>query len=245
MPEHEQNTAPAPFRVPTRLHHATTRKAPALRTRGADYEAITRSLLAYDRWVLAHDPDPARITSYLAPGSIAERSRRVLFARLQRVHRRFAEIYRGPIRIHIIDDHFADFVSMRVTENVVQQAVVDPRGKIFAKEQYTSPTTYFVLIARGPGRRWYLASIDVAPGRPNVQLTAEVVQPGGDLNNDHLDVGISYDAPGATPSTDNLHPERQAVISIRYVADADFLPIDLNGLCTTPTGEPGYRYARA
>jgi hypothetical protein len=70
------------------------------------------------------------------------------------------------------------------------------------------------------------------------------VQPGGDLNDEHLDVGISYDAPGSGPSTGAEHPERRAVISIRYVADADFLPIDVNGLCTTPANAPGYRYVR-
>jgi hypothetical protein len=243
VPNRDHGVAPAPFRRPSVAHHFTAPTAPPLRTGGTNYEAITRSLLAYDRWVLAHDPNPARISRYLAPGSIAERSRG-RSSRLNLVGRRFTEIYRGPITIHTIDDHFGDVVSLGVTENVIQQAVVDRRGKIIAKEDYTEPTSYVVLITRGAGRRWYLASIDVAPRTPNVQLTAAAVQPGGDLNGQHLDVGISYDAPGSAPHPDDEHPERRAVISVRYVADPNFLPIDVNGLCTTPTNAPGYRYLR-
>jgi hypothetical protein len=238
----ENNRAPNITRAPTAVA-SKPRPAPthpSLANHGTNYRTITRSLLAYDRWAFASHPDPALVNRYIAPGGVLFNNRKTWFASLRVRHRRVVERYIGRPTFSVIDSHFGDFVSLRVVENVVRQALVDQHGHTIDEVRYRQPTAYLVVITRGFRGRWYLVSLELAPKRPNVQLTA--MTPSGDVAGNKVEVGITYTTPGTVGTTQR--PEPRPLFTVRYIADAEFLPIDVRGLCTTDAGKPGYRYVR-
>jgi hypothetical protein len=127
---------------------------------GSDLKQVILSLVAYADWVEAHDPDVALIPRFAAPNSRFEKATRHDFEILARLNRRLYETENGPPEVQIIDAHVSDVASARYRQRLVRQTVIDRRGRVTSKRDFSSPTTaYDILIVRARDGQWRLADV--------------------------------------------------------------------------------------
>jgi hypothetical protein len=136
--------------------------APQIIDAGSDYKAIALSLLQYDDWLSAFDPDPTLIPRIAARGSTFDAAVRNDIGVLQRLDRRYYEVQSGPAVIKLVDQANRA-VTLRYTQRIVVQRVVDRDGKITSEQKFSAPTTsYTILLTQMPDGRWLLADVEPA-----------------------------------------------------------------------------------
>lgn len=140
---------------------ATTPTPPRLNNRGKDFVEIARSLLSFDDWIEAQDPDPALIPQIAAPASTFDRAIRNDVDVLRRLNRRFYEIQDGRDRITVTDRR-ADLAVLHDDQPLRIQRVIDARGVTKSEKKYSLPyTRYTVVIAHMADGRWLIADIEL------------------------------------------------------------------------------------
>jgi hypothetical protein len=130
---------------------------PPLVNTGTDYVAIAKSLLEYTNWLLAHRPDVSLIEEIAPRGSSAYQALAKNLPILRRTHRRLVEEVSRSDEIEVVSVG-TDSVSVRDTQYLTRQIIVDELGAIVSERQKDT-TTYVALLVRN-GDRWYLASAE-------------------------------------------------------------------------------------
>jgi hypothetical protein len=133
---------------------------PPITDRGSNYTAIAASLLQYDDWLGAFDPDPSLIQRIAARGSTFDTAVRHDLAILQRLNRRYYELQSGPAVINVLQAK-DDAVTLRYIQRIIVQRVVDRSGKVTSEQKFSAPTTsYTVVLARVSDGRWLVADVE-------------------------------------------------------------------------------------
>jgi hypothetical protein len=134
---------------------------PPLVNRGTDYVEMADSLLQFDSWIEAYDPDAALIPLVAAPSSTFDRAIRSDVAELNRYDTRLYEVETGRLEIRIADSSKEDVVTLTVVQHVSSQRLVDRSGRVVSERKFPSPaTTYTVLLVELKDGRWALADIE-------------------------------------------------------------------------------------
>jgi hypothetical protein len=137
---------------------------PPITDRGSSYTAIAISLLQYDDWLSAFDPDPGLIPRIAARGSTFDKAVRNDIGVLRKLNRRYYEVQDGPAAIKLLDQT-PDAVTLRYTQRIVLQRVVDRNGNVTSEQKFSAPTTsYTVVLGRISDGRWLVADIEPVPG---------------------------------------------------------------------------------
>jgi hypothetical protein len=138
---------------------------PSIVEAGSDYKEIAVSLLRYDDWLTAFDPDPALAEKIAAPSSKFETSLRHDLGVLTRLNRRLYEIESGPSTAQVLDSK-SDLVTVRYTQHIVVQRVVDRDNRVASERKFSQPTTtYTVLLVRLAPTKWRIADLEEVSSR--------------------------------------------------------------------------------
>jgi len=134
--------------------------APALDDTGSDVAAIAKSLLHYADWLSAFNPDPRLVQGVAAPSSTFDSSVRHDIGILHRLDRRYYEIESAPSEARVLQAR-EDTATIKYTQHIVVQRVVDRNNKVASEQKFTSPTTsYIVVLVRVSSRRWLIADVE-------------------------------------------------------------------------------------
>jgi hypothetical protein len=131
---------------------------PPLINTGTDYEAIYRSLSAYATWLLAHNPDESLVHEAFVVGSaIYDRaSNDVRLASESRTRLVEEEQQLGIEVVSVLPQA----VSLRVTEDVSVQRLVDQHGSTVDERTFTQPLEWTALLQADTDGRWRIASVE-------------------------------------------------------------------------------------
>jgi hypothetical protein len=153
--------------IPGGSLHGTPR--PPLENTGTDYVAIFRSLIANQRWI-SENPDPALISDVYVPGTPGHDARVQAYQYLVDNGYRWADEGFQLLSVDVIDAK-ADIVSLRVTDGLEFERVVDAAGNQVGNTRPRNPATQdrTTVLSRDGTGRWRIA--DVSPsGGGTVQL---------------------------------------------------------------------------
>jgi len=153
--------------IPGGSLHGTPR--PPLENTGTDYVAIFKSLIANQRWI-SENPDPALISDVYAPGTPGHDTRVQAYQYLVANGYRWADEGFRLLSVDVIDAK-ADLVSLRVTDGLEFERIVDAAGNQVGNTRPRNPATQdrTTLLSRDGTGRWRIA--DVSPsGGGTVQL---------------------------------------------------------------------------
>jgi hypothetical protein len=164
--------APSTTSAPTTATTLDPSRPPELRNTGEDFDAIVRSVDAFENWVYQYDPDPKWVPEYVDPRNNDEfgfkRTQQSLAA-LKAAGERYDS---ATTRIHkvIVRDRVSDHqVGVYVIREHVGGAVVDREGRVVHQLRTLPPTGYFEDWVRGPDGRWRLFH-QVALGPPGPEV---------------------------------------------------------------------------
>lgn len=132
---------------------------PPVLDRGTDHVAITRSLLAYGRWLEWHHPDPSLVTRAYAPGGeLADRVARKV-TRLLREGKRIVEVDRAPYEFVVVSEK-PDLVSYRVVEHLARRELVDLHGRVLAHDNARDEHYLIVVMQITADSPWRLIVVE-------------------------------------------------------------------------------------
>ncbi len=147
-------------------------KPPELRNTGEDFDAIVRSVEAFENWVYQYDPDPKWVPEYIDPRNSDEfgfKRTQESLAALKAAGERYNS---ATTRIHkvIVRDRVSEHqVGVYVVREHLGGAVVDRNGNVVLELETLPPTGYFEDWVRGEDGRWRLFhQVVLGPPSPDV-----------------------------------------------------------------------------
>jgi hypothetical protein len=153
--------------IPGGSLHGTPR--PPLENTGTDYVAILRSLIANQRWI-SENPEPRLISDVYVPGTPNHDARVSAYRYLVENNYRWADEGFQLLSVDVIDAR-ADAVSLRVTDTLEFERIVDVTGNQVGSIRPRDPTTQqrTILLSNDGTGRWRIADVSPTSGA-EVQL---------------------------------------------------------------------------
>lgn len=162
------STTSAPTMVTT-LHPS---KPPELRNTGEDFDAIVRSVEAFEHWVYQYDPDPKWVPEYIDQRNSdefgfkrAQESLATLKAGGERHDSPSSRILKVNVSRRVSDHQ----VALYVVREALPGAVVNSEGQVVLRRQTYPPTGFLEDWVRGPDGRWRLFH-SVVLGAPSPEV---------------------------------------------------------------------------
>ena len=134
---------------------------PELVNMGDDYEAIYRSLDAYDFWIDAHNPDPELVKNFAVEGTDQYETQLGDVETLLSTDARSYVIEPDAASVELIDQQ-ENVVSLRVEYPQRYRVLVDRSGNVI-DEATVAPRSLIVLMSADPLGTWRLSSVTHAP----------------------------------------------------------------------------------
>lgn len=163
------STTPAAPTTATTLDPSTP---PELRNTGEDFDAIVRSVEAFEHWVYQYDPDPKWVAEYIDPRNDDEfgfKRTQESLAALKAAGERHDSPGSRVLKVNVsrrVSDHQ---VALYVVREALPGAVVDAEGQVVLRRQTYPPTGFLEDWVRGPDGRWRLFhSVVLGPPSPEV-----------------------------------------------------------------------------
>lgn len=171
-PSTPTTTAPSTTSAPTSATTLDPSRPPELRNTGEDFDAIVRSVEAFENWVYQYDPDPKWVPEYIDPRNSDEfgfKRTQESLAALRAAGERYDS---ATTRIHkvIVRDRVSEHqVGVYVVREHLGGAVVDRNGTVVLELERLPPTGYFEDWVRGQDGRWRLFhQVVLGPPSPEV-----------------------------------------------------------------------------
>lgn len=149
--------------IPGGSLHGTPR--PPLENTGDDYVAIFESLVANFRW-LTENPDPAVISELYVPGTEDHDTGVANFEFLTSNRYRWADEGYSLVSVDIVDV-MPELVSLRFTDSIELERVIDANGMQVGEARPRSPQTksWTVLLVPDAAGLWRIADVMPTDGR--------------------------------------------------------------------------------
>ena len=145
---------------------------PELRNTGDDFDAIVRSVEAFENWVYQYDPDPKWVPEYIDPRNSSEFGFKRTQDSLAALKASGARHNSPPSRVLKVNvsrrtsDHQ---VALYVVREALPGAVVNAAGEVLLQRSMPPPTGYLEDWVRSPDGRWRLYhSVVLGPPGPGV-----------------------------------------------------------------------------
>jgi hypothetical protein len=148
--------------IPGGSLHGTPR--PPLENTGTDYVAIFESLIANQRWI-SENPDPALISAVYVPGTPGHDARVSAYQYLVDNGYRWADEGFQLLSVEIVDAR-SDVVSLRATDSLVFERIVDAAGNQVGNVRRRDPATQdrTAVLSRDETGHWRIADVSQAGG---------------------------------------------------------------------------------
>lgn len=133
--------------------------APAIVDTGEDFEAIVRSLIAFNDWIVAH-PDPSMLVNTLDASCPCFASTQRNLSDLAVKGWRYDGANRTEVQTVRPKRVAANVVDVFVVLEAEEARIVDLGGQVVDREPAYPPTSYFYTLQRGAEGRWRISQIE-------------------------------------------------------------------------------------
>ena len=158
--------------VPTTATTLDPSRPPELRNTGEDFDAIVRSVEAFENWVYQYDPDPKWVPEYIDPRNSDEfgfKRTQESLAALKAAGERHDSPASRILKVSVSHRSSDHQVAVYVVREALPGAVVNAAGEVVLRRGTYPPTGFLEDWVRGADGRWRLYhSVVLGPPGPGV-----------------------------------------------------------------------------